>query len=191
MARNDSNPDIERNPIKPLPESETTRVNPNSRSGETVTVACKLSMGLVMHLDEMIDRIEPLFGGGYHTVKVAQKMVDDNGEPITYRLNPARVPVGMTEPPAWLIAGGYSLTPGIPKDFWDRWAEQNKPLVSKGFVFAASSTERAQARANEQRGLRTGLEPLDPSNLPTRGQAAKIGHLGKVETSERPKNTAA
>jgi hypothetical protein len=34
--------------------------------------------------------------------------------------------------------GGYALTEGIPKDFWERWLRQNKdaPCVVKKLVFA-------------------------------------------------------
>jgi len=75
------------------------------------------------------------------------------------------LPEGFTPP---IIVGGYALTPGIPADFWNTWIEQNKLAdyfrppdgAEHGMVFAYATTESARDAAKEQKGLKSGLEPL-------------------------------
>jgi hypothetical protein len=73
-----------------------------------------------------------------------------------------------------LLPGGYALTYGVPKETWDRWYEQNKntQLVTKRVIFASPSLPQAtvDARTDEARKVKSGLEPIDPDNL-----AARIG----------------
>jgi hypothetical protein len=65
--------------------------------------------------------------------------------------------------------GGYALTYGIPADFWEQWAEQNKlssflkpedDNSEYGAIFAFPDSADTQACAKEHEGYLTGLEPI-------------------------------
>jgi len=136
-------------------------VEPRRVSGETVTVACKLPGGLILRVYDMEDYPEPVMGGG---VKLAQRAVKVDDE---YRLNGAAVDLRRVlrgNGPAHHIVGGYALTPGIPKDFWDRWLNDNRnsDLVRNGLIFAQRNDMSAMSQAQEQAELPSGLEPIDP-----------------------------
>src|SRR5215469_7005941 len=107
------------------------------QEGENVTVACKLPNGV--HLD----------------------LRNEAGRPI------ARVTLkGFAFPreagfiPDYAVAGGYALTAGVPKSFWEQWLKQNAglDLVTKGFVFASSRYDRVRDQAKEREDLKSGLE---------------------------------
>lgn len=138
-------------------------------SAETVTVACKLPSGLVMRLFQSHDIDYPMFGGGYKTVSEWRQM---EGAP-TYELNGFSHHLEMA--PEYAIAGGYALTPGIPKDFWEMWLEQNQSadFVKNNLIFAAGSENSARAQAKEQREVKSGLERLDPKNPPAQFRKGK------------------
>lgn len=76
------------------------------------------------------------------------------------------------------IRNGAGLTFGVDADVFARWLEQNKDsdLVRKGLVFAQAKQADVEAQAKEHRKERTGLEPIDPKNLPPEFK-------GKVETA--------
>ncbi|AXH72238.1 MAG: hypothetical protein [Caudoviricetes sp.] len=61
------------------------------------------------------------------------------------------------------VIGGYGLS-SVPSDLWDAWHAKHKDsdLVKKGLVFAQSTVAKATAQANEQAGIKSGSEPLDP-----------------------------
>lgn len=131
-------------------------------SEETVTVACKLPHGLIMQLQEKTTQVQPVMGGGLREVDV---WVPSNArDPIT--LNGNAHPQNMA--PKADIASGFALTYDVPKDFWDEWVSQNKtlPAVKNGLVFAQPNARRAKDEAKEKTDLRTGLERIDPNNLP-------------------------
>lgn len=136
---------------------------------ETVTVACKLPNGIHLDVFRMDTVAEKTILGavvetkravkaGRFTVKGIKRRTDDEG-----------------------LAMGFALTHGCPKAIWDSWLEANKenPIVVNGLIFATSSTNDARARARENEAQRSGLEPLDPKNLPREFR-------GKVETADRP-----
>lgn len=62
------------------------------------------------------------------------------------------------------IVGGYGLTDGVPMDFMKAWLEQNAehPAVKNGAVFIHTNVKGAEVRAKEGRGIKTGLEAIDP-----------------------------
>lgn len=68
------------------------------------------------------------------------------------------------------IIGGYGITQGVPKSFWDEWLEKNRALsfVKAGLVFAEGNLASARDHAKDGDKLRTGLEPIDP-NKPAAG----------------------
>jgi hypothetical protein len=136
----------------------------SQKSGRTVTVACKIPPGLVLQLQRPLEKYEDTREGPQprtYWVKYG---------PIHVVKGPAypcgTVPKGFPKPP--IIEGGYALTPGIPADFWEQWAEQNKNAdffhpangADHGAIFAYPDMEDVVAAAAEQEGCLTGLEPL-------------------------------
>lgn len=125
-----------------------------------VTVACKMPRGIVLHIDEMIDGTEPVLGGGTRKIKQARQ------KGPTYTLNgPAHA---IDKAPTCLIVGGYALTPGIPREFWEEWMRQNKdsPMVQNRVIFAYESRDHVEGQAREQAEVRSGLEPIVPDSDP-------------------------
>lgn len=124
-------------------------------AAEFVTVACKIPNGLILRLFKMIDTQEPMFGGGFRKVKVAQQV----GE--TYEIKGPALP---KEARAIFAPGGYALTTNIPKAFFEEWLKQNHDheAVVRKLIFAQADRDDAVAQAEEQAGIRSGLEPLNP-----------------------------
>jgi hypothetical protein len=139
---------------------------PRATTGETVTVACRMPNGVVLHVDEFVD-VRITSPGGTETVKMARPV---RGESIVlngYAVSVADIQAGRAS--GQVIAGGFGLTSGVPKDFWDAWLVQNQntDLVLRGIVFASKNNGAAQATAIERSGeVKSGLEPMDPDNLP-------------------------
>lgn len=131
---------------------------PTPKSAKTVTVACKMPGGMRLQHCEPYKDSEPVLGGGRREITVYRKV----GEVIT--VAGCAMPVGGPQPRR-LIAGGYALTTGVPADFWDKWFEQNRDAdyVKNRIIFAMPSRDAAEAKAEEQEGVKSGLEPLDPS----------------------------
>lgn len=126
----------------------------------TVTVGCKLPNGLYLRAFRMVTRTEAVLGGGVREYQIAEPI----GEPV--KINGYAAPFGMA--PDAPISGGYALTSGIDEDLWNSWLEANKDsdLVRNNLIFASGRADHAQGRGREQAALRSGLEPLDPNNLP-------------------------
>ena len=135
---------------------------PLSKAPDTVYVGCKLPNGIILQLCAEEEYREPVMGGGTIVSKRYRRL------PETYTLNGcsidlARVAAG--EVPH-LIVGGAGITPGIPRDFWEKWLEANKHshLVRNKIVFAQRDEMSARSRAVELKDVRSGLEPIDPEN---------------------------
>lgn len=61
------------------------------------------------------------------------------------------------------VVGGYGLTTGVDKDFWEAWKSEYAsfaPLKNE-LIFAQDSANKAEGQANEQAGVKNGLEPLN------------------------------
>jgi hypothetical protein len=123
-----------------------------AQSGQTVTVACKLPMGIYLRFFERVERMEPAPGG-----PKPESIFIEKGDRILIN-GPARM--ALETPGA--LAGGYALTPNVSKDAWEDWLRDNRTsdLVKNGVIFAESTPEGARARAIEQSKLKSGLEPL-------------------------------
>jgi hypothetical protein len=128
----------------------------------TVTVACKIPMGLKLQLQHKMQRPTPTGRGMENDFQ----MIDVNvyGGPVYHVFGPAvpamgGVPGGYILPK--FIEGGYALTDGIPAAFWATWVEQHKlsDFVVNGMIFAydAASTKAA---SREQAERTSGLEPI-------------------------------
>lgn len=129
------------------------------RSSSTVTVACKLPSGIIMRLFKMEEMQEPA-PGGTRTIKKARQV----GE--TFQIRGVAVPFGVI--PSFRIVGGYALTPGVPRQFWEDWLEQNEELelVKNKLIFAHEQQDYVVDKAKDQASIRSGLEPIDPDNPP-------------------------
>jgi hypothetical protein len=143
----------------------------------TVTVGCKIPTGLILQTFNMEDHDEPLFGGGVKTVKRAVK----TPHPPVKINGPARY-AGLDLPHD--IKGGCGLTYGVDADFFAEWLRQNRdePYVKNGLVFAQQTGKPGEidAQIKDHRKYQSGMEPLDPSNLP---QEFK----GKIEKADAPR----
>lgn len=150
------------------------------RSGETVTVACKLPNGLMLQHWRMDTFHDPVLGGGYRKV---ERAVED-GPPV--RVNGPAVPFGVT--PRFLIVGGYALTTGISKDFWDKWLSQNRnhdSVIGK-CIFAMPTMDAAQGQADDLAEVTSGLQPIVPDKdkrVPRTSNPA----LTTIATADAPK----
>jgi hypothetical protein len=121
---------------------------------DTVTVASKLPFGLILHIDDMVEVREAMYNGGERTVMRARP------RPEKYTLKGNAIDwAPQAENPR--LFGGYALTSGIPRDFWDAWLEQHKDsdLVKNYQVFAAARAN-TEGAAKEKSEIRSGLEPL-------------------------------
>jgi|WetSurMetagenome_2_1015567.scaffolds.fasta_scaffold00813_10 hypothetical protein len=135
-----------------------------SPSARTVVVACKVPNGMCLQLQEPAQRMEDTRDG-----PVARTYWAKRGRPY-YVHGPAypvgTLPKGFPRPP--LIEGGYAITRGIPVEFWEAWAEQNKRAdyfmtpdgAEHGMIFAYADMDDTIAAAREQEKLLSGLEPL-------------------------------
>lgn len=61
------------------------------------------------------------------------------------------------------IIGGYGLT-AVSKSFWDAWMKRNHKLgfVKRAMVFVHGDIASARDHAQDNAGIRTGFEAIDP-----------------------------
>lgn len=132
-----------------------------TKTGETVTVACKMPHGLELRVFDMVDkRVIAPGGSGTYTVKEAVE------RKTRVRLNGFAHPQDKAAIAS--VVGGYGLTFNVDKAFFDLWMEQNKDsdVVQNGLIFAHVRRENAEGKAREQKELKSGLERLDPAKPP-------------------------
>ena len=137
---------------------------PISVSARTVTVACKIPMGLQLQLQKDMEKWDDERGG---PVKRTYKVKTGK---IYYVAGPAYPQGGKPKnfPREPMVEGGYALTPGIPAEFWEEWLHQNRlaPYVQAtdgaehGMIFAYGLKADTVAAAREQEKQMSGLEPL-------------------------------
>lgn len=123
---------------------------------DTVTVALKHPTGILLEVFKPEETMEPVLGGGVRSATVHRSY----GQ--RFALNGNRVPFGMR--PTYNIIGGYALTPGVPRELWEKWQDQHKDsdLVVNGLITAWESPADAEdfARDPDNIELRHGAEPL-------------------------------
>lgn len=148
----------------PLPTGKPTVPSRPATGTDTVTVACKIANGLILEVSEMVDWPEPNgFGGGTRTTKKAVRI----GEQIVIRGNAIDiVNLRSGADSEFPRVGGYALTSGVPRDFWELWLEQHKdaPYVKNGLVFAHTSIDGTSGEAREKKAVESGFEGIDPDN---------------------------
>jgi hypothetical protein len=131
-------------------------------SNATVTVASKFPMDFTLRIYDFVKRYEPILGGGQREVKIAE--LRRGSKEFIVQGNSWLQNKG----PHQELNFGYAITRGIPKAFWDEWAEQNKDAayVVNGMLFAHDEVASTMAEAREKEKEKSGLERLDPKNLP-------------------------
>jgi len=62
---------------------------------------------------------------------------------------------------ALVFTNEYAVTP-VPAEHWAKWKEIHKdsPLLKNNLLFAEESQSGAKSKANDQREVKTGKEPL-------------------------------
>lgn len=150
-------------------QPNTPPQQPQSRGGDTVTIACKLPHGIVLRAFRLAE-VQEVVPQGTRTIKKAEQL------PGEFTILGNSVPEN--SPGRGRIEFGYALTPGCPKELWDRWLEANKdsPMVKNGLIFAHGSERSAVAEAREKEAVRSGFERLDPTKLP--GKIKKADPVG-------------
>lgn len=142
---------------------------------ETITVACKHPHGLILRLFQMVERADPLPGGGTKTVKRAEplpEVVVIKGYAKKY--DPALPPAATDS--------RFALTEGVDKEFFETWLSQNKDhhMVVNKLIWSyanakgegANDARSLKAKARELADVKCGLEPIDPKSLKGRVQTA-------------------
>lgn len=111
----------------------------------------------------MVKREELVLGGGVKEYEIGQ----ETGDPRVFIHGPAYAPGDI---PKTMIYNGYALTPNVPEAFWNEWLEQNRDteLVRNKLIFAQYRNDDLLAATRENEERKTGLEELDPQNLPAR-----------------------
>lgn len=146
-----------------------------TKTGETVTIACKLPCGIlaeVWDMDPDKAMTTPDGSGGMKTIRprmrysaLSEKLLikgnaaarrlekgDDKGVPIE------------EVPRLEQVSDGFGLTFGVNKEWADLWFEQNKdwPPVREGMIFMQKTAASARDQAKDHKGIKTGLEPINP-----------------------------
>ncbi len=140
-------------------------------AGTTMVVGSKLPHGLVLRLQ--VDHVARVnIGGAVHEEKL--RIFDPSPDAETHTIagfarHATRVPsariIGahMAEADGGTI-GGYAIS-YVPKEFWDKWAAQNKdfqPLVSKAII-AFEKLDSVEGVAKDRRDVMSGFEPFNPN----------------------------
>lgn len=131
-------------------------------SNATVTVASKFPMDFALKLYDMVEKQEPVMGGGFRTFRMAQQRP---GTKVFYAQGNS---FPQNKGAHQQIAAGFAITRGIPKAFWDQWIEQNRDAdyVVNGMIFAFGEEASTIAKAKEMEKVASNLERLDPEKLP-------------------------
>jgi hypothetical protein len=142
-------------------------------STETVTVACKLPQGLILRVFTMEEVDVQMLNGPPKKVRQANQESARRFVVNGFAHAQNRAPNYEVVGPVITFAdgtgeGGYALTEGCPKDLWEAWLDQNKTsmMVRNGLIFALPKRDDARAKGLEQQAIKSGLERLDPNNLP-------------------------
>lgn len=162
-----------------------TQLNRPASAGAKVVVACKLPHGLRLRLFKEHEERELVMGGGSRAVKVHRALP---GSVVVNGVRQAQFgQLTMAR-----IVGGYALTEGVDKDFFDEWMRQNRenPVVVEGLIHGAENADMAVGKAKEQAELRHGLEPLNKDGDPRARRSANPNLANVTEEEDRAKKAA-
>ncbi len=152
-----------------VPPSQRKTVEREVITGtDTVTVICKIPQGILLQLHDLRE-VNEVSMGGTRTVKQFFPV----GEP--FKINgPAQE---QNKGPRCRVASGFALTEDVPSDLWELWMEQTgkyHPAVINGLLQGFSNTGKSLGAAKEFRKERTGLERLNPADLPSMDRRFQI-----------------
>jgi len=160
------------------------QAQPRQKSGDTVTVICKIPMGMILHIHKAEDITEVTPAGNRKTVR---HFPDEKAGTVTIN-GPAHA---QNEAPRCKVVGGFALTEGVSKAFFDKWMQQTGialPAVEKGLIQAFPDNAKASAAARENKKALVGLERLNPNALPDMGGGFKIktdeGQVAAINLTE-------
>lgn len=159
--------------------SRRDRLDAATPGTDTVIVACKLPNGLVIYDEREKTVNEQMFGGGFRPIQVWERVP---GSEVTLNGNAMSHETLLSGDVPHLVVGGYAMTPGVPRDFWERWLERHRDtdIVRNRLVFAAASESKVRGMAKENAATRSGLEPLDPDH-PERSGVRRIERGTRAE----------
>lgn len=125
----------------------------------TVTVACKVLNGMRCRIHKLTN----VTVVGMGSTRTEKQWLETEKEFIL--AGPAHA---QNEGPRHVVSSGFALTHGVPKDLWDEWIGQNKdlPAVKAGLIIAYEDPAKVKDAAKERKGIKTGLERVNPHNLP-------------------------
>ena len=146
----------------------TPRVQRQATGTDTCTVACNLPNGLVLQIYD-VEETELVLPSGR---SIKEHVSTPNWSAGRWTLNGCKLDMAQLQagelPDFRVIKGstpdcGYALTPGVPRDFWEKWLEQNRssPLVLGRHVYSSSTEARAAAEAREYRDFKSELQGLN------------------------------
>lgn len=135
-------------------KSAATPASPSARSGETVTVGCKVPNGMILRVFETVLVRVPAGGG----TMIEEPQAREIGRHV---VNGPKWPVNQPMP-EYMIVGNAGITNGVPADFWAKWLEQNAEhdAVINKMIFAMPTQDGAVDFAKERAEQRSGAEPL-------------------------------
>jgi len=142
---------------------------------QTVTVCCKWPNGLILQLSEFA-QVDEQTSSGVRSVR------------LSHRVGPQVHIKGYATPwgqlPKGPIVGGYALTHGVSREFWEMWCQQNAgcDLLKNEILFAHVQPASVESFAKSNESLRNGVEPIDP-NAP-RGPGLKHPNI-RLEKENR------
>jgi hypothetical protein len=153
-------PETPPNTIVDTPGAPAADPGAGRSAGDKVIVACKLPHGLLLRLFHFERVYQPVMGGGTREVDEARQ------HGVVVRLKGNTFPFGTV--PQHRIIGGFGITEDVSKAFWDEWIAQNKehPAVKNRLIFAMPQLDSVIDEAKQMESIKSGLEPLDPQNLP-------------------------
>ena len=139
---------------------------------DTVTVACNIPNGLILQIFD-IEEVTNFLPNGREIKENQCTLNMEHGQwalhgPVNF--NALAATGREVNADFRVIRGdipdtGYALTPGIPRDFWERWLHDNQrnPLVTGKHIFAANSENRAVGQSKEFREFKSGFQGLNQS----------------------------
>ena len=135
---------------------------------ETVTVASKLPMPFTLQLHHKVKRRIQAHGG-VTEIEVFEPVIGTKSKPSSFIVN-GNSYIKRQGDAGGDIQFGYSITTGIPKDFWEEWEAQYRDLdaVKNGMIFAHKEKASTLAQAREYEEQKSGMERLpkdDPKEL--------------------------
>lgn len=153
------------------------------KDSDTVTVACKLPNGIILHGSESYETYEPLMGGGSRKITLYRRTEESiklNGNAISIdQFRSGAFEYNLTK--GTEFNPGYALTSGISRKFMEQWLENYKDsaLVKNKIIFIADDDIEARAEAKEYQELQSGLEPINPDNPSTKSSELRGIQKGK------------